>query len=63
MSLLTNFDETLAHAEESKAINKLMSKMDFELLQQANALSGGATVRSRCSLRESVVSTIVGMSL
>ena len=51
MSLLTNLDDTFAHAEDLNAINKLMSLIDPELLQQAYALSGVATVR-RPNLKE-----------
>jgi len=63
MSLLTNLDDTFAHAEDLNAINKLMSLIDPELLQQAYALSGVATVRRRRLPLDSVVFTIVGMSL
>ena len=61
MSLLTNLDDTFAHAEDLNAINKLMSLIDPELLQQAYALSGVATVRRRRLPLDSVVFTIVGM--
>jgi len=63
MSLLTNLDETFSHAEDLNAIDKLMSFVDPELLQQAYELSGVATVRRRRLPLDSVVLTIVGMSL
>ena len=63
MSLLTNLDETFSHAENLNAIDKLMSFVDPELLQQAYELSGVATVRRRRLPLDSVVLTIVGMSL
>ena len=63
MSLLTNLDETFSHAEDLKAVDKLMSFVDPELLQQAYTLSGVATIRRRRLPLDSVVFTIVGMSL
>ena len=63
MSLLTNLDETFSHAEDLNVIDKLMSFVDPELLQQAYELSGVATVRRRRLPLDSVASTIVGMSL
>lgn len=63
MSLLTHLDDTFGHAEDLNAIDKLMSFVDPELLQQAYELSGVATVRRRRLPLDSVVFTIVGMSL
>ena len=61
MSLLTHLDDTFGHAEDLNAIDKLMSFVDPELLQQAYELSGVATVRRRRLPLDSVVFTIVGM--
>ena len=55
MSLLTNLDETFSHAEDLNVIDKLMSFVDPELLQQAYELSGVATVRRRRLPLDSVV--------
>ena len=63
MSLLTHLDDTFGHAEDFNAIDKLMSFIDPDLLQQAYELSGVATVRRRRLPLDSVVLTIVGMSL
>ena len=63
MSLLTHLDDTFSHAEDLNAIDKLKSFVDPELLQQAYELSGVATVRRRRLPLDSVVFTIVGMSL
>ena len=63
MSLLTHLDDTFGHAQDLNAIDKLMSFVDPELLQQAYELSGVATVRRRRLPLDSVVFTIVGMSL
>ena len=51
MSLLTNLDETFSHAEDLNALDKLMSFVDPELLQQAPLIENAATADDRARNR------------
>lgn len=63
MSLLTALEDTFTFAEELNSVDKLRSLLDPEILAQAYALSGVATVRRRRLPLDSVMLTIIGMSL
>lgn len=63
MSLLSHLDDTFHFSDELNAVDKLSSFIDPEILQQAYALSGVATVRRRRLPLDSVMLIIIGMSL
>ena len=63
MSFLTALDDTYTFAEELNSADKLRSLLDPEILAQAYELSGVATVRRRRLPLDSVMLTIIGMSL
>jgi len=63
MSLSFSLDDTFSAVEELNSIDKFKSFLDPEILNQAYELSGVATVRRRRLPLDSVMLTIIGMSL
>ena len=63
MRLLQHLDETFAYTEELNSLDKFLSLLDPDIVEQAFSLSGVATVRRRRLPLETVILLVIGMSL
>lgn len=63
MRLFQNLDETFSYTEDLNSLDKFLSLLDPELVEQAFTVSGVATIRRRRLPLETVILLVIGMSL